>query len=285
MLPPLSTLACFKTVDAIVPITAGLSSQCYQVFADNKCFFAKQVTTTDEPLVNIYAASKNISPSVIYHDNHWLITEFIAGDNLSLAQETLDKKIMLATKLMAQCHQLKVNVNKQVPENVIGSFMNEQAFLAQQFSTQQQNALLRCSKDIITSLNATADTTSKGHTNLVCCHGDINFSNIVLSLDQTAYLVDYECVCLAPAEYDLAMLVAVNNLNEDKLSLVIKLYQKHIHGDINQTRVKDYLQFCYFINGLWYAQAYNKSNLEQFVHLAKQQWQHLPFQQNLFFNI
>lgn len=285
MLPPLSTLVCFNTVDTIVPITAGLSSQCYQVFADKKCFFAKQITTTDEPIVSIYAASNNISPSVIYHDEHWLITEFITGDNLSLEQQSIDEKIRLAIKLMVQCHQFKVEINKLVPENVVNYLLGKQVFAPQRLSTQQKKDLQHYSESVITSLNVTKNTVNSTSSNLVCCHGDINFSNIVMSLENKAYLVDYECVCLAPAEYDLAMLVAVNNINEDKLPLLIELYQKHTEYEIDQTLLKNYLQFCYFINGLWYARAYDNSDLVQFAHLAKQQWQHLPLQQNLLFNI
>jgi thiamine kinase-like enzyme len=285
MLPPLSTLVCFNNIDTIVPITAGLSSQCFQVFADNKYFFAKKITTTDEPIVSIYAASKGISPTIIYHDEHWLITDFINGNNLSLEEHTLDEKIMVATKLMAQCHQFKVGIDKLVPKSVVSSLMGEQTFSAHQFSTQEKKTLLHYSESVIASLNITKNKMNNASKNLVCCHGDINFSNIIVSLEQTAYLVDYECVCLAPAEYDLAMLIAINNINEDKLLLIIELYQKYTESEIDQTLLKNYLQFCYFINGLWYARAYDNSDLAKFVHLAKQQWQHLPFKQNSFFNL
>ena len=36
MVHPLSSLQCFNNVENIVPIESGLSSECYQVFADNQ---------------------------------------------------------------------------------------------------------------------------------------------------------------------------------------------------------------------------------------------------------
>lgn len=273
MVQLLKTLTCFNHIHAIEPIKHGLSSQCYYVHADSKYFFAKKITTINEPIVSIHAASKNISPIVFYHDRQWLITEFIKGDNLSLYQNSLDKKILIATKLIAQCHQIKVKIATLTPKNIIQSLM-----LNQVFSTQQVTELQHYSQSLITSL----DLAQKISKNNVCCHGDVNFSNILISHTNKPYLIDYECAYSAPAEYDLAMFIAVNNINENKISMIVQHYNSHISHEINVKVLMYYLQFCYFINGLWYQQANQKNPHTMFPRAIKQQWQQLSLDQTLF---
>ena len=138
MAPPLTKLTCFNRIDAIAPIAAGLSSQCYQVSADNKIFFAKQVTSTRETVVSLYAASQNISPNVIFHDQDWLVTQYIDGQNLALAQQSIDEKILIAIKLMVQCHQI---VEK--PVGLALKEITDELINNAHFSSLQQTELLQ----------------------------------------------------------------------------------------------------------------------------------------------
>ncbi len=263
MVHSLTSLACFNHIETIVPIVAGLSSQCYQVYADNKQFFAKQITTTNESAISIYAASQNISPKVIYHDQHWLITQFVDGENLvALSQLTLDEKIIIAIKLMAQCHQIVEIPIELAPKTISHELINNT-----HFSNLQQTELLQIANQLTSLL--------KRSENLVCCHGDLNFSNILITQTKNAYLVDFECTCTAAAEYDLAMFIAVNNLPKDKITTVVEHYKKHTLVTIDLPLLNHYLLFCYFINGLWYMQANHKKNLAKFTYLAKQQWQNI----------
>ena len=271
MLPPLNTLACFHNIKAIEPIKNGLSSQCYRVTADNKHFFAKRINNIDEPLVCIQACFGNIAPQVTYYDKHWLVTEFIEGENLSYSQYAIEKKVTVAMTLMSQCHQLNVQTTKLIPEKVISDLINGQLFSAEQHKT-----LLHYSQSIIESINMTTKTSNK----LVCCHGDINFSNILISLKKAKYLIDYECACLAPAEYDLAMFIAVNNIAKNKISTIIKHYKKQTLHDIDLNLLNNYLQFCYFINALWYIHSYKESDMLQLSFLAKEQWENLTLNHN-----
>ncbi len=259
---PLITLACFNHIENIVPIAAGLSSQCYQVHADNKQFFAKQVTTTNESVVSIYAASQSISPKVIYHDQHWLVTQFIDGENLALSQQALDDKIITAIKLMAQCHQI---VEK--PVELAPTTISHELIKSTHFSNLQQAELLQIASQLTSPL--------KHYNNLVCCHGDLNFSNILIAQTKSAYLVDFECACTAPAEYDLAMFIAVNNFPKDKIATIVEHYKKLAVITIDLSLLNHYLLFCYFINGLWYMHTHHKTNLTKLIHLAKQQWQNI----------
>jgi len=260
MVQPLSSLTCFNHINAIEPIVAGLSSQCYQVSADNKEFFAKQVTSTRETSVSLQAAIENISPKVIFHDKHWLITQYIESKSLALSQQTIDEKILITIKLMAQCHKIAEIPAALAPEAIIHELIN-----SPHFSNLQQTELLRVANQLTPQL-----THSK---NLVCCHGDLNFSNILISPVKKSYLIDFECAYSAPAEYDLAMFIAVNHISKNKTSTIIDLYKKHSLVEIKPSLLNHYLLFCYFINGLWYMHAYNKTNLLKFIGLAKQQWQ------------
>lgn len=273
-LPLLSALPCFSRIKKIQKITTGLSCHCYQVSADNKVFFAKKITTTVESTACSLAANINICPKVIYHDKQWLITEFVQGENLSTYQLSTDKKIAFAIKLMAQCHQLPIKVSELKPMTTVNDLIDvihtstlNNVFQSKSNQTLNSTDLRNMATNILKHLPHT--------TSLVCCHGDINFSNVMLTSTEQAYLVDYECACAAPAEYDLAMFIAVNNLSEQPIKCAIKQYRKYTSMILDLALIHHYLQFCYLINSLWYLIAFQKSERPNLIILAKQQWQKL----------
>lgn len=255
----LYALTCFSHVDTIAPIVAGLSSQCYQVEADNKTFFAKLITSTNEINICLHAASQNLGPIVIYHDRYWLINEYIAGENLALSSQSIDKKIIIALELMVKCHQMAIKPLALDPKSIVDELIENTSF-----SNRQKTKLLQTAKQLIPQLKHTK--------NLVCCHGDLNFSNMLIDPKESTYLVDFECARAAPAEYDLAMFIAVNNINKNKIPTIIKHYIKYASIDIELPLLNHFLRFCYLINGLWYNHAYHQTKLAKFTLLAKQQW-------------
>ena len=258
----LSSLICFDKIDQVEPILTGLSSHCYRVNADNQIFFAKHLPSETEVKISQFAAIKKISPKVFYHDQYWLIHEFIEGQNLTEKVISITDKIAIATKLMTQCHQLAIKPATIDPSNIAHSLINNS-----HFSTLEQAKLYALARQLTSSLTITD--------HLVCCHGDINFSNLLIDTNQIAYLVDFECTLLAPAEYDIAMFIAVNNLASNHISTIIKHYNKGSLVEVNQVLLGDYLDFCFFINGLWYENEYQKTALPKFAELAVEQWQHL----------
>lgn len=269
---PLTSLTCFKHIHAIEPITAGLSSMCYQVSADNRLFFAKQLTNSSEATISKYAALHNIAPRVIYHDPHWLITEFIDGTNLALNSQSLDEKIVTAIKLMARCHQLSVKPVELSPVDISRELIKNT-----DFSNLKQTELIRVADRLTPQLKHSRE--------LVCCHGDINFSNVLVDDAKSAYLVDFECAISAPAEFDLAMFFAVNNITKNKTATILELYKKHSSHGIDPSLLNEYLLFCYFINGLWYINTYNSTKLLKLLPLAEQQWKNIPsFNKKIFFD-
>lgn len=278
MSPPLNTLACFTHINAIEPINKGLSSQCYLVKADNKKFFAKQITTTIEPIVSLLTAKNNLSPNVVYYDKYWLVTKFIEGKNLVESAQPIMEKSAIAIRLMVQYHQLLAKQNKYIPKAALNpkAIINDLIDQLYVSTTEIPLKLVKQKTELMVLANQILSALSNP-TNVVYCHGDINFSNIILSTKKQAYLIDYECSCFAPIEYDLAMFIAVNNLPKKFIPDIAQLYKTYSFSniDINLSSLNHYLQFCYFINSLWYVSAFHTSGLPTLTFLAEQQWQKL----------
>lgn len=244
----LSALPCFTQVDSISIIASGLSQHCFKVTADNKVYFAKTLSDNTEVLVAECAGKSDLGPSVIYHDQHWLISNFIDTDNLALSTLGADEKIKHAINLMVQCHQLNVMPAELSTADIIESLLKNP-----HYSTRQKAALFQLAELILEPLTISL--------NNVCCHGDLNFSNVLMNQAQNTWLVDYECACIAPIEYDLAMFIAVNSLDNNDRTRTIEQYETQSSVCIDLELLNHYLLFCYFINTLWYFNAYHEKAL------------------------
>lgn len=249
---------------------SGLSQHCFKVNADNKAYFAKTINGKTEISVTTCAGRSGLSPCVIYHDQQWLICRFIEADNLAISTLDSDDRINHAIYLMVQCHQLNVEPAELATKDIIKTLLSNT-----HYSTLQKTALLASSDLILAPLND-----NNNNNNGVCCHGDLNFSNILINQDQATWLVDYECACTAPIEYDLAMFIAVNGLT-DETSIIIEQYQIYSSVKIDPLLLNAYLLFCYFINALWYFNTYHeKAQSEErmsenklvLLKHAQQQW-------------
>ncbi len=257
----LSNLPCFIHIEQISSITLGLSQRCFKVNADNKVYFAKSIHNNTEVKVASNAAKQGVSPAVFYHDQHWLITHFIDASNLALSTMNTDDKIDHAIALMARCHQLTTKPTQLSPRIIMNNLINKI-----HFSAMQNKELSQLAESILVPLEHS--------NNLVCCHGDINFSNILIDQEKNTWLVDYECACSAPVEYDLAMFIAVNNLTEDKIIAIKEQYERQLYSiKVDIKRLQGYLVFSYFINSLWYINAYQQRGCVELLTMHKQQWQ------------
>jgi thiamine kinase-like enzyme len=241
----LSALPCFIQVDSIFKIASGLSQHCFKVTADNKVYFAKSIIDNTEVSVTQCAGKSGLSPSLIYHNQHWLVTQFIDASNLAQSTINTDDKINHAMKLMAQCHQLDVKPAELSTQNIIKSLINNSYY-----PESQKIVLLQLAKLILEPLNVSQ--------NSVCCHGDLNFSNVLINQVHSTWLVDYECACIAPIEYDLAMFIAVNSLNSNDRGIIVEQYEHQSSVCVKPQLLNHYLLFCYFINTLWYFNTYHE---------------------------
>ncbi|PHR83983.1 MAG: hypothetical protein COA59_08525 [Colwellia sp.] len=259
----LSALPCFIQVENISTISSGLSQSCFKISADNQIYFAKTISDNTEVSVTICASKSGLSPNVIYHDQHWLISNFIDANNLALNALSIDEKIHHTIKLMVQCHQLNIKPAELAIEDIVNSLVSHS-----HYSTLQKTALLELANLIIMPLNDSR--------NGVCCHGDLNFSNVLINQAQSTWLIDYGCACTAPIEYDLAMFIAVNNLTSNEVTIIIKQYELQSSLNVDPQLLNHYLLFCYFMNALWYFNAYKETmpieKKQVLLKQTKKQW-------------
>lgn len=259
----IKALLCFAQGSCkVTPIVGGESHACFKVIfrknALEKCYFVKslvghQETAKVEVAVNLLAAEAGLAPAIVYHSALWLVCEYIHGESLakfSVEHPSLapNDKIMITMNLMVKVHHLKHPKNHPV--------------------LAIKELLLRLTADIkmthiqqvfVNEVIEKIIPLKLPNNNLVLCHGDVNYENIRLSdsfnkdyLLEKTWLVDYECSCLAEAEYDIAMFIAINALSGEDIDLVIKRYQQYALMSINDEKVRAYLAYCYLINGLWY---------------------------------
>jgi len=289
----IKALPCFANNPCEVePLTGGDSHACFKVTVSKnvseKSYFVKslaghQETAKAEVSVNSLAAEAGLAPEIIYHSSLWLVCEFIPGKSLEkfpaekMAVPTNDK-IMIAMSLMVKVHQLQQPHN--CPVLVIQELLLS---LAANIKTDhlQQVFLNETIKKIIPNQSTV--------NHLVLCHGDVNYENIRLSdsfnkdcLLEKTWLVDYECSCLAEAEYDIAMFIAINALGAEEIDVVIQHYQQYANLDINKEKVHRYLACCYLINGLWYLKLAIDNEKNQIIRQKSHQ-QFVFFDQLVFF--
>lgn len=266
-LAQLRQLPFFTEVSQIDPITTGLSQPSYQVSTDHQHYFAKYVAQqylSDEIAISQITAKEKLSPRVIYHDKHWLISDFINGTDLREATLTPEEKVSCAVKLMTDFHQLSLPCEPLDVTAIYNGLINAQAnsFNSEQLATFQQ---------LLAQIKSHIDVNIE----LVSCHGDLNFNNILIEQSKRSWLIDFECSCKAPAEFDIAMLIAVNELTLEHVNEVSNQYLARMpQGKLDIQVINYFLLFSYLINGLWYD---NKSIAEheyneKFATLAKAQW-------------
>ena len=345
----LCQLPCFEQLkaDKVRVIEAGLSQACFYVKYDQKAYFAKYLNVNSiEPLASQIAARHGISPTLIYVEQNWLVTEFIAGQVLDTSPQSDDDKLTITLALLARCHRIphdsfskhyKSNHQNLVPEIKSAALSVERAprKLAEQAIAQTCMPIMALPKLDISAtirqlfqhlefsdsqMQVLGQLLSALEQNLantllevqdikqVFCHGDANFSNVILPEDITTkpekiahQLIDFECACIAPAEYDLAMLIAVNELDISKVASIYARYQQElkyvnlqlIQQDAQQeklSRIVDnpmsiiklrdsnthllvtrYYDLCLLINGLWYFLQFQRRKVVKYKTLALKQ--------------
>jgi thiamine kinase-like enzyme len=66
-----------------------------------------------------------------------------------------------------------------------------------------------------------------------------------------AWLIDFECAQLAPAEFDLAMFIAVNNIGKQDITDLVAQYQTLVPTyKPNSSLLQHYLLYSFFYQWL-----------------------------------
>ncbi|MDO7084523.1 phosphotransferase [Pseudocolwellia sp. AS88] len=281
----IKVLPCFNLCDgeslSVTKIETGQSSSCFDVSIINtsvhqsaknhstiKRYFVKYETNSEsfknELKVSNAASKIKLSPKLIYTDQNWLVNEFIEAVSLDKVFSHIKNKIEIAIELMKQCHTLDVSIPEFNFSEIITHIIKSKSFSVSQVKH------IKFVLDVISTIE------NKPQNKPLVCHGDVNFSNI-MTLNNKAWLVDFECACLAEKEYDLAMFMAINFLNADEQAYTVTCYEKFKSPDnikVDQKKLAQYLSYAYLINGLWYfdkAQGLQGSEMTEFHDLAVQQ--------------
>ena len=284
----LKSLPCFNEIQTISLLTNGLSQTAIKVSTSSQVYFAKKLNNetaitevTCALLCDQYAArdssgrytNQQLSPQVIYHDHQWLVTEYINGTTLADSQYKPGARIANALSLMSRLHQLPIS-SSHLTIPTLNASLTVKRLLTNltPLLTTQGNIIEKVSKYLtleVERLNKASDESN------VLCHGDINFTNILLQSQQKSWLIDFECAHFASIEFDIAMFIAVNNIPTAQLSIIVASYiELNQHFRCNKELLHYYLLYSFFINGLWYLN--NKDKDEQseglFQKCAIAQW-------------
>ena len=249
LIQQLAELSCFAGIKSISLIEQGDSHPCFKVVDVNNGFFAKYFKDPNErqPYNKLYqlVADEGLSPDLIYGDEFWQVSQFVEGTSLSLCPLSVNEKIEQAIQLMVRCHQ-SIDVNKltAIPLLDMAKIIKP---LTLTLSASQKHIISKVCDMLSSRIVITPS---------VLCHGDINFSNIILA--NKPWLLDFDCAHLADREFDIAMMIAVNNLVSGSISSVIDSCVEHYQVasnaniTIDKEKVTCYLYFSFIINGLWY---------------------------------
>jgi len=272
----LANLECFDNIKQICAIKSGLSAHSFKVQTQQRLYFAKYIGENDNSKVevqcNLVAAIHGLSAKVIYTNNEWLICDFIQGSELEHASICLESKLRIALSLMVKFHHLEIDLP---PLNIYQAIINLLNPLY--YRTAQIEQLTNIAQQISSSIEVQPN---------YVCHGDVNFSNVLLSNNANiidvdnhntaGYLVDFECACKADVEFDLAMLLAINNPDKAYHRAVFHIYEEYAseynNVKINHDLVMRYLGFSHLINALWFYNEFKKNNDETSFKRAHKQF-------------
>ncbi|MEI6895840.1 MAG: phosphotransferase [Colwellia sp.] len=260
----LKALPCFAEVIEVLLLEQGMSHTCAKVITASQVFFVKKLhveTANKEVFCSMLAAKQGLSPTIVYHDTMWLVTEFIEGTCLAQSQFSLttENKIATSLRLMNKLHQLtlhgsdhrlsSLNVNKSILDLVNN---------ADSLFEQQRSIIKQVTKRLSTEINTQL---SLSGTSSVFCHGDINYSNVLIDNDNKPWLIDFECAHLAPIEFDLAMFIAINNISADLIDNILASYIRLAPNyRPNIKLLTYYILYSNLLNALWYFEQIIDSN-------------------------
>lgn len=250
----LKSLSCFKEIIDVSMLVDGMSHTCFKVTTASQVYFVKKLnseTAKEEVVACRLAGQLGLSPCTIYHDDSWLVTEFIDSITVDKAEISADECIKTGLTLMAKLHQfLPQLITEDVPYlNTVKSV--QRLCTTPKTLTRVQRRVLALITDRLTFM-IEAEQKSSGTVN-VLSHGDMNYSNILLDKAKQAWLIDFECSHLAPVEFDLSMFIAVNNIPTHRINEIVASYMVLVPNfRANKTLITYYLLYSFFINGLWY---------------------------------
>ena len=263
-------------IHAIHRVDNGYSNETFYVELSGERFIAKYSQTQGkmafEASITEYAYQKGIAAQVVYYDQHWLVLSYIDGILLSQAPLTTNKKLEQLITGISQFHQLTAD---KLPQLSTLDWQNVIYLLSKEVSRYHPELVSRLHNVINNNVANASDVIVNQH-QLVVVHGDANFTNAIVDQDTSKLLlIDFEACALAEREYELAMVLAVNELSSTLMHPIIQTYQQSSEQLINidEHKVTRYYIISLIINILWYFQQYDITQQARFVNKAKIQFQ------------
>lgn len=255
----LQALPCFDKITSVTQLDSGLSHCCYKVISTDSVYFAKKLNhQTALTEVACYQFLKRInapfSPLLIYSSSEWLITTYIDVAALSDFSHSHTDLLNISIKAMASLHCLSDSFSQdKLPVLDIGDTTQSLIDNNSLLDCLPNSTLLTIQDFLINRLQPEILSTQEA----VICHGDINFSNILIDINQNAWLIDYECAHIAPREFDLAMFMAINHLDKDvglvgAIDNLSACYAEIAKVEVDQTLLVNFKLYSHFINALWF---------------------------------
>jgi thiamine kinase-like enzyme len=251
----------------IYELSEGLSQQCYELKTYNQSYIIKQFDDKINFCVEffIYHALKDseISAELITSlsegNQHCLMLKKLEGISLNAAQINPAAKLVLATELLASFHHQLRDLPRKQPSVISSLPLSDTLFILLEKTHLNSAKHQLVSKAINNSLRRLL-AHKPNDSQHICCHGDLNFSNIFQCEGQLK-TIDFESASFMPAEYDIAMMLAVNEFDETAIAGACQTYQqatakfspKRRYSQIlNQELIQAYYLISILINGLWY---------------------------------
>lgn len=285
-----------NTVHAMTQITEGLSQQCFRielkplsVTEKSQHLIAKVFEHFDgfnkEKHVLNALSRTNLSAKLIkqasFDQHHILLMEQLPGETLSNSPLAIDDKIQLTCQLMANFHlqltesllhgtrDLHTPVHSLNFNDIFTSLVS-----TAQLATHSEREISAFIKHCLSNLEKLNGTDKK---NTMICHGDLNFSNVIVE-HKSARVIDFEAISLMPIEYDIAMMLAVNELPCSYITHACVSYSNAANDNLpvnalNQQLVEAFYPIALLINGLWYLSEHHKRlNNDQYLKKAQIQF-------------
>jgi len=254
----------------------GYSRPCFKVsildedLNDKVNYFVKELGSSadlvnQELNITSLASGQKLCPKLAFYNENFLVTEYIDSKSLDDINWSTENKIVVTIPLMAQLHDM--NADNAINNLVVKNVSIKALLIDQVDQVIQADRALEQNKDQLLLL-VERITAFKCSGEQVLCHGDLNFSNVLVDKNQQAWLIDYECAHKATIEYDIAMFIAINLLPINTLEMVIQTYKTFSGYTPDSTIINLYLPCCYLLNAMWFSQ--NKQ-LNLYHKLAIQQ--------------
>ncbi|TRX56813.1 phosphotransferase [Thalassomonas sp. M1454] len=249
-------------IDVLQPISSwqeintGLSHHCFKVVSKAQTFFVKiynkpNLSSFDTQIsVEKLASAQSIGPKVISYcpHGHYCVYQYLDGVILDDVSITIEAKHKHLIDLLSACHSLPKSAQ------ALDISLSVDNLLAKvDLPYAAKNNISDSVSDILKSINVSANE-------LVLCHGDINYTNVMV-VDNILKLIDWEYCCLAECEYDIAMALTINNIAESNYPEFVALYNdKSKHAQASLKKVVSYAKLCNLLNSLWYVANHKTSN-------------------------